>query len=813
MKKILLILSALFICMQVAFAQTKYSRVSIPSKQPKIGELQKLGMEFDHYQYIDSIDAYITTVSDVDIDIMHKNNIQYTMLIEDEEAYFLENNKVEDFYKNDKRTRSSTEFKANCSSVNNNFVTPAAFTPGSMGGYYTLAEMYTKLFDLVAAYPTLIMADTLGFTAQNRPIVLFKISDNVQTKELESSILYTGMHHAREPMTIMNLVFYMQYLLANYATDVNISEIVNNRELYFIPCLNPDGYERNRSTNPSGGGNHRKNRNAVNTTLTNYGVDLNRNYSVDFGVDNTGSSSTLTADTYRGPSAFSEAETQAVRAFVNSSNIQMSLDYHAFGNYNLTPYGSPSYHPPMPADVKSFYDYYNPYLSHYSGYTPGDNPSTLGYQVNGGSNDWYVFGDYGIRRKIFTYLIEIGASSDGFWPTASKIIPLAKAQMYNNLQFALISGGYGDIQDNTDIALTSTTGAFNYIYKRLGIRNEKVEISIIPLQGIATVDAPKVLYSSELTTILDQKTGSFNYTLNSGIGTGDKIKFVWKTVTDGITQYDTITKFYNPTVLFADNMETGLITTKWMKTGTWDYSSNTAIQGTKALDLTPTGNYANNSTMDLTLLNAINLSGASEAYLSFWIKCNAQNMQDKLRLLASTNGVGTTATFNNTLCSEHSVTENLGTIGNIPSYTGSQNEWRRQVIDLSSLIGQSNVGLRFSFTSNASTVGDGFYIDDIKIVRSNSTNVIGGNTGGNANQKSFIVYPNPATNAVFLSSKEKAISQFTISNSSGVVVRRLSNLSSYSTVSIDLTDFGKGIYTIEGTNSEGYREQQKLVIN
>jgi len=105
----------------------------------------------------------------------------------------------------------------------------------------------------------------------------------------------------------------MWYLLENYSSDPSIKNIVDNTEMYFIPVVNPDGYIYNQTTNPNGGGLWRKNRrnNGDNT----YGVDLNRNYSYNWGYDNTGSSGNTNSDTYRGPSPFSEPESRIMRDF------------------------------------------------------------------------------------------------------------------------------------------------------------------------------------------------------------------------------------------------------------------------------------------------------------------------------------------------------------------------------------------------------------------------------------------------------------------------------------------------------------------
>src|SRR4029453_16587448 len=99
-------------------------------------------------------------------------------------------------------------------------------------------------------------------------------------------------------LSMQQLIYYMGYLLENYQNDSLVKNIVDNRELYIIPCLNPDGYLYNELTDPSGGGMWRKNRR--DNLDGNFGVDLNRNYDLFWGYDDNGSSPNTFSETYRG---------------------------------------------------------------------------------------------------------------------------------------------------------------------------------------------------------------------------------------------------------------------------------------------------------------------------------------------------------------------------------------------------------------------------------------------------------------------------------------------------------------------------------
>lgn len=84
-------------------------------------------------------------------------------------------------------------------------------------------------------------------------------------------------------MSLTQLIYFMWYLLEEYANNEEIRELIDNTELYFIPCVNPDGYAFNASNKPEGGGMWRKNRWLHPSGFI--GVDLNRNYGLAWGID------------------------------------------------------------------------------------------------------------------------------------------------------------------------------------------------------------------------------------------------------------------------------------------------------------------------------------------------------------------------------------------------------------------------------------------------------------------------------------------------------------------------------------------------
>jgi len=303
------------------------------------------------------------------------------------------------------------------------------FDLGSMGGYYTFSEIEEHLDELHGYYPELITEKvSLGQTLEGRNIWMVKVSDNPQADEDEPEMLYTGLHHAREPMSYMNLFYFMYWLLENYGMDPEATALVNSRELYFIPAVNPDGLVYNQQIAPNGGGMQRKNRRET-CLSTPDGIDLNRNYSFMWGYDNSGSSPDGCSETYRGASPFSEPETEAVKNFVEAHNFAIALNYHSYGNLFIHPYG---YDPglSLPEEHYEIFIEYGEEMTQYNNYLLGTGIETVGYTVNGEACDW-MYGEHG----IYAYTPEVGADSDGFWPSTSRIVPLAEENLFPN-QFA-----------------------------------------------------------------------------------------------------------------------------------------------------------------------------------------------------------------------------------------------------------------------------------------------------------------------------------------------------------------------------------------
>jgi hypothetical protein len=316
------------------------------------------------------------------------------------------------------------------------------------GLFYTYWEMRDSVNAFASRYPAICKKDSLGRSYQGLALLSLKISDNVAADEGEPAMCINGATHAREPMGTHLCIDFAQWLLYNYGTDSLATWLVNNRQIYIIPVMNPDGYRYNSD---SGGAtsNIRKNRHLYSGQGTSSaGVDLNRNYGYKWGWDNNGSSPYVTDLTYRGPYRFSEIETQQARDYFLPKKIRTQNDYHSYGPYNLCVWGYSTNNEPIPDSitVREMLDS----MRAKNGYPAASTGpiSRVLYLANGGSCEWETKDTLqnGVQ-KFSTLTVSIEANQTDFWDgwNNQTVINTNITQCRPiNIYFAKIAGVYFD---------------------------------------------------------------------------------------------------------------------------------------------------------------------------------------------------------------------------------------------------------------------------------------------------------------------------------------------------------------------------------
>jgi len=280
------------------------------------------------------------------------------------------------------------------------------------GYFLNYWEMRDTLYRLCTRYPGITKLDSSMRSFQNKALYCLKISDNPGANENEPQILVDGATHAREPMGTHGCIAFAAALCSGYGVDSAITWLVNNREIYIVPVMNPDGYVYNSDSGGSSA-NWRKNRNNT-SPRAGPGVDLNRNYGYKWGLNNNGSSGQPSSETYRGPSRFSEPETAPIRDLLLAHKFRTEQDYHTYGRYNLLPWGYSTAWPAHGDDSLAWRDIADT-MQHNNNYSTGPTMRVL-YETNGGSTDW-AFADtlWNGTRKFVTYGVSSEMGTTDFW--------------------------------------------------------------------------------------------------------------------------------------------------------------------------------------------------------------------------------------------------------------------------------------------------------------------------------------------------------------------------------------------------------------
>ena len=290
-----------------------------------------------------------------------------------------------------------------------------------MGGYHTYDEMVAELAGLQDTYPTLARLDTIGYSYEGRAMYAFKISDNVDVDEDEPEVQFNGMIHAREPMGLEICMTTIHYLLDNLA-DPEVAEIINTTELWFVPCINVDGYVYNQTTNPFGGGMWRKN--LRDNGDGSFGIDLNRNSGFKWAEYPNSTYDTWSL-IYHGTGPFSEPETQVLRDFCLAHEFVFVVNYHSYGQFFLAPFGVANV---VGSPDNGIFDGFVTIHSNLAGYEYGTIGGPTGF---GGDAACWQYAEQMAKPKSFAYLVE---TATDFWPSVSEMEEHCQRNLTANLK-------------------------------------------------------------------------------------------------------------------------------------------------------------------------------------------------------------------------------------------------------------------------------------------------------------------------------------------------------------------------------------------
>lgn len=726
---------------------------------------------------------------------LNNTGVNYEIKIQDMDSYYLNRPKP-----------SNLELQKSYEIMNDDNIDGFSF--GSMGGYYTYNEVVQKLDSMKLQYPNLITAkQSLGLTYENRNVWYVKISDNPSVNEssTEVAIYYDALHHAREPQAMACTIYYMYWLLENYGINPEATYLVNNREIFFVPVVNPDGYVYNQTTNPNGGGSWRKNRRINSGGCT--GVDLNRNYPYGWGYDS-GSSNDPCSDVYRGLTAGSELESQAIKNFVDLIRPKIGFSMHSVAGRYLNPYGY--------NDSVISYNIYSEFSSDFAAknnYTYGTLKEMLDYYSSGTTRDYLH------SNGTYCWTPEVGGSS--FWPAMSEIIPVANETLYGMKYLSWVGGAYADYLNykilGNGYVQTNDTLNLQITLKNRGLSqtSKNVTVDVTSNYPDLIVLNSNVNYDSiQARQFKNNFSNPFKFKLTSAATYMDVMNFFITVRQEGvITSSDTIKiNVGKSLILFSDNGENGI--SKWVSAGTgvlWDTTFIDPIEGNKNFADSRYGNSKNNSNNTFTLKDTINLLSTNNPRIEFTAKWAEEVTFDYTRIQISTNFGSTWINLSGRYTT---------TVSGQPSYTGIKH-WINEQINLNAYIGQK-IKIRFNLVTNAGTPGDGFYFDNFRVVnyKDEGTSVVQLNSIVPSEYKLFQNYPNPfnpVTNLEFGISELGFVS-LKVYNILGkevvTLVNEQKNAGTYR-VKFDGSNFESGIYyyklSVTG-GSESFISTKKMIL-
>ena len=317
----------------------------------------------------------------------------------------------------------------------------AAATIPSFPCYETVEETYSQAQAFATSKPNLATWLDAGNSWEKSvnlggyDIKVLKLTNSAITGN-KPKLFVNSAIHAREYTTApLNLEF-ARWLVNGYGINADATWILDHHEVHLMLQTNPDGRKKAET-----GLSWRKNTNQAycSATSNTRGADLNRNFSFSFNsTAGQGSSSNQCDLTYRGPSAASEPETQAIEAYVRSlwpdqrglnltdaaarTTSGIHIDLHSFSQLVLWSWGTTSTPSGNATDLQTL----GRKLAFFNGYAP---QQSIGLYPTDGTSDSVSYGELGVAA----YTIELGTS---FFQTCNTYTNKIKPDNLNALIYA-----------------------------------------------------------------------------------------------------------------------------------------------------------------------------------------------------------------------------------------------------------------------------------------------------------------------------------------------------------------------------------------
>ncbi len=743
--------------------ETVYSKVRVNvDNLTDIQRLNQLEFDIDHSEREDgSISFYVTSE---ELEKLSINNFSFEVTIPNYKIYYRDQQLVD---------------QEKLQMVSKPETVASGFDFGSMGGFYTNSEVEAKLDEMRTDFPNLItVKESIGTTFEGNDIWMVKISDNPDIDENEPVAYFDGLHHAREPLSMATNINFMFWLLENYDTDSRVRYLVNNRELYFVPVINPDGYLFNEQTDPNGGGLWRKNRN-TNGGGGCIGVDLNRNYGFEFAHDGSCASNNPCSNIYHGAGPFSEVESSSVKDLLTQITPNTAFSIHSTAGTYLMPYGFDT----APPDFEIYSEWASAFLDE-AEYTYGVTFQMLGYTSCGTTRDFLH------SEGIYGWTPEIGGS--GFWPNQSTIFDLVGENVRPLFYQSWLAGAYLDVQHHEQIGAALPGESFELIVeiKNVGVGATAVNSSVMIEASVPEVQTSTAIAYGNIAARARQDNSStpFPIVIDPSF-TGSSFTIFINTIQDGtVNEVSEITiNMGEKDTLFFDDAENGGV--NWTASGngiSWGPVTDDSYSGVACFGDSDGGNGMNNTTNYFELNEIFDLTSTINPKASFTGKYSIEE-DDGVQFQVSSNGGGNWDV--------------------LESYVLNDG-WNQHNFNLNDYKIFTDVRFRFALTNDGSIPGDGFYFDDFEV---SDYDFILGNFETDPFSE-LKISPNPFTNELVISGNSDPNLNINLFDINGRRMDIILNRSNNQLLLVGLELFANGVYFLKLENENGRGSVIKKLI-
>jgi hypothetical protein len=589
----------------------------------------------------------------------------------------------------------------------------------------------SMLQGIASSYPSIARYFTWGSSIQGRTIHGLVISDNVQVDEAEPQVRYSSSMHGDE-ITGMVLTIDLAYWLVEHygqAGYEDVTDLVDNYELYLIPAYNPDGTFLGQRYNANG-------------------VDLNRNF-----------------DEPAGTHTILEQENVLFINWMNQRDIVLSLNYHGGALVMNYPWDYTYTRAPDDEALQLVsLEYSTRNLPMYNGaFSQGITNGADWYVITGSLQDWcYDQTDcVDVTCEVSNTKWPSGSSLPGYWDdNRDAMIAYARASRWgltgtitaadtgDPIPGAIItvqgidkpvhSFAHGDyyklLHDGTFTVTVEAEGYVTQTQTGVACAWGTENVLDVQMQPLATGSVAGTVTDSQgqpLAATIEVRTWPAGLLVDSAStdpATGDygfDLFYGDYSLTasspDHFTETQQVTVGATPAV--ADFVLGGMVTT-WVVeedfesglgafSGDWvtyspGYNSSQCLVDSES-------NYPNNASLLGQLSDPVDLTGVMDPIVTFQAKWNIETNWDGCFFEISTNGGGSWTPLAVPGQTQAASGQGGQTPAGVPCFEGTQANWVACTVDLSAYIGYADVRLRFRLATDTSVAYDGFYVDDFKV--------------------------------------------------------------------------------------------------